>query len=177
MQTNVIEAIKATAALHRLDAMLIMRVVIVESAGNPWAWNPEPRYRYFWDMRVNRPFRTITAEEQRDEFPPIDFRAISGDNDQEWWAQQASWGLMQVMGAVAREHGFRGSYLTELLESVTGLHYGCLHLGAMLRWADGDVERALAAYNGGTGGNARRPFRNAEYAEHVLGTPAELLEV
>jgi soluble lytic murein transglycosylase-like protein len=42
----------------------------------------------------------------------------------------------------------------------------------LLRWADGDEERALAAYNGGKGGNSVRPFRNAAYAAKVLARRA-----
>ena len=106
--------IQSAAARHALPELLVIAVVEVESAGNSWAWNPEPRYRYLWDVKRGRPFRPLTEAERASEIPPDDFSCIAGDRDQEWWGQQASWGLMQVMGAVAREHGFRGPYLTEL---------------------------------------------------------------
>ena len=93
----------AKAAAHGLPPLLITALVEQESAGDPYAWNPEPRYRYLWDVKRNAPFRTPTEAERASEIPPHDFPTLGGDRDQEWWGQQASWGLMQVMGAVARE--------------------------------------------------------------------------
>lgn len=153
---------------HGLNVDVVERLIVVESGGNAWAWNPEPAYRYLWNVRTNVPFRALTANEGLEEAPPHDFHALVGDPDQEWWAQQASWGLMQVMGAVAREHGFSGNYLSELCDPLVGLEYGCRHLAADLRWANGNVAQALAAYNGGRGGNAMPPFRNAAYAAKIL---------
>src|SRR5688572_17064220 len=91
---------------HGLPATLVFGVCAVESSDNPYAWNPEPKYRYLWDVRRNKPFRALASYEVDSKVPPSDFFGKSGDRDQEWWAQQASWGLMQVMGAVARERGF-----------------------------------------------------------------------
>src|SRR5687767_808548 len=93
---------------HGLDPRLLRAQVLQESGGNTWAYNPEQRYRYFWNVKLWKPFREVTDPECSSEFPPVDFPTLAGDRDQEWWAQQASWGLMQVMGAVAREHGLRG---------------------------------------------------------------------
>jgi hypothetical protein len=135
-----------------LDPNLVEAVVLTESGGVPWAYNPEPPYRYLVDVRTGRPFRPLTTAEIVSEVPPLDFPCLGGARDQEWWGQQASWGLMQVMGAVAREHGFRGVYLTELCAVATGLHYGCKHLAAQLAWARGHVNKALGAYNAGRGG-------------------------
>ena len=104
-------------------------------------------------------------------FPPADFRALEGDPDQEWWGQQASWGLMQIMGAVARELGFAGLYLPALCDPALNLTYGCQKLQLELEWAKGDVRAALAAYNGGRAGNAPGgPLRTAAYAEKVLAS-------
>ena len=59
---------------------------------------------------------------------------------------------MQVMGAVARERGFRGPFLTELSEVEANLFWGCAHLGHLLEWANGDIHKTLASYNAGQGG-------------------------
>jgi hypothetical protein len=142
-------AIGKAAIKHQLEIGLVRGVVHVESSGDPHAWNPEPRYAYLWDVRHWRPFRRLNGHEAASCMPPADFPTLAGDRDQEWWGQRASWGLMQVMGAVAREHGFRGPYLTALCQVETGLHYGCLHLARLLRGAKGDVGLALARYNGG----------------------------
>lgn len=141
---------------HRVPAELAQAMVQVESSGDPCAWNPEPHYRYLWDVAKKAPFRKLTEAEIASERPPADFPFLAGDRDQEWWAQQASWGAMQVMGAVAREHGLRTPYLTILCaDPGVGLHYGCLHLATLYKrhqtWP-----AAVRAYN--TGSPAESPL-------------------
>ena len=173
-------AIALAAGRSALDPLLLQALVEQESNYRQYAWNPEPRYHYLWDVRARRPFRAITVAEIRSEFPPPDFYAPPGvAPDAEWWGQQTSWGLTQVMGAVARERGFAGDFLTELLDVETNLAYGARHLAGLIAWAErrgasaaADVRlaAALAAYNGGTGGNEpdAAPDRNAAYAHAVL---------
>lgn len=141
--------IVSIATLHGLDPLLVEAVVTKESSGNPFAWNPEPQYRYLWDVKKNAPFRALTAAEGLSEIPPADFPFLAGDRDQEWWGQQASWGLMQVMGAVAREHGYRDPYLPSLCQPVQGLAYGCKHLAKAIKRTAGATDRALSIYNSG----------------------------
>lgn len=137
---------------HSLDAALVAALIRVESGGNTWASNPEPPYHYLWDVKKKRPFRGLSIVEATSMFPPRDFYALSGDTDQEFWNQRTSWGLMQVMGAVARERGFTGPYLTELCDPVLNLSIGAAHLSAALAWAKGDERLGLASYNAGRGG-------------------------
>jgi hypothetical protein len=144
-------AIEQVAPSHGLDPDLVEALVLTESAGNPWAWNPEPRYRYLVHARTRRPW-PLTAHEAASKFPPPGFPALAGDPDNEWWGQQASWGLMQVMGAVAREQGYAEPYLPALCDVMTNLQIGCRHLAGHLAWANGDIDKALRAYNGGRGG-------------------------
>lgn len=152
-----------------LDPILLVAQVTVESGGNPFAWNPEPQYRYFWDVRQRKPFRPLDPSEIASEVPPKDFYALDGDADQEWWAQQASWGLGQIMGAVARELGFVGVYLTELVDPDLNLRLMCKKFAGELQWARGDVRSALASYNGGRKNNAPGGvLRNDAYALKVL---------
>jgi Transglycosylase SLT domain len=56
-------------------------------------------------------------------------------------ARSISWGLMQVMGQVAREHGFAGKFLCALCEPAAGVTMGCVVLAAKIALA----ERELAA--------------------------------
>lgn len=173
------------AGKHGIDPDLGSGLVEQESAYDQYAYNPEPRYRWFWDVKQKKPFRAVTDAELAAKFPPHDFPSMPGtDNDQEWWAQQASWGLTQIMGAVARERGFLGTYLTELTNPQINLDYGFEHLALLFKWAEsrytgqqsggGKVRAvrlsALAAYNGGTKGNApfNVPLRNKTYALAVL---------
>lgn len=162
---------------YGLDHTVIAAQVQVESGGNHWAWNPEPRYRYLWDVRHSRPFRPLTDTERASEAPPADFFSLAGDLDQEWWGQQASWGLLQIMGAVAREHGFAEPYLTELLDPSHNLDLGCRHLKGLMVWAKGNIEQALAAYNGGQKSNSRPPYRNQAYADKVLSRRTQIQEL
>lgn len=173
-------AVERYAAISVLDPNLVHAIIQQESDEDPTAWNPEPRYRYFWNVRTQAPFRLVTTAEIASETPPKDFPSLAGDPDQEWWAQQASWGLMQIMGAVAREHGFRAAYLTRLVtDPETNIAIGCVHFARLLAWAGtytakADDPRAiagaLAAYNGGKVGNAptAATLRNGEYARQVL---------
>lgn len=159
----------AHAATSRgLEADLIEAQVLVESSGRPWPWNPEPRYRYLWNVATGKPFRALTAEEQTSEIPPPDFPMPTGvDRDAEWWGQQASWGLMQIMGALARERGWKGADFPELCRVDLNLQIGCSIMADLFRWAKGDRVQALAAYNGGRGG-WQLPGPKA-YAAKVIG--------
>jgi len=64
-----------------------------------------------------------------------------------------SWGVMQVMGQVAREFGFKEPSLTELCDPATGIEFGCRILAARLARSKGDVSAALLAWNGGADAN------------------------
>lgn len=147
------KAIKMHADSARLPIHLVRAVVMVESAGNQWAWNPEPHYRYLVDATTGQPFRALTPAERASETPPDDFPSCPGlpdDRDAEWWGQQASWGLMQVMGAVAREYGYK-DWHPRLCDIHAGLQYGCAHLSALRdrHYARHGWAGVLAAYNTG----------------------------
>jgi soluble lytic murein transglycosylase-like protein len=87
------------------------------------------------------------------------------------WAGQiprrvsSSYGLMQVMYPVAREHGFPGDP-EGLFAPETNLQVGCQVLLKLFTWADGDIPKALAAYNGGKG-NWTAPVPQ-EYSRRVM---------
>jgi soluble lytic murein transglycosylase-like protein len=66
---------------------------------------------------------------------------------------------MQVMGQVARESGFDGSFLSSLCDPENGLAVGCKVLRKKLDAARGDTTQALLAWNGGS---------NAAYPAQVL---------
>lgn len=143
------------AVVAGLDPALVKAIIEQESSWESWAWNPEPRYRFLMNVRLWIPFRSLTPEERASEIPPPDFPVLMGDRDQEWWGQQASWGLMQIIGGVARECGFKGPYLPELLNPEINLRFGCRHLIKKLKAAGQDVIKALLAWNGG--GNPNYP--------------------
>lgn len=144
---------KRHADAHGLPVALVAAIASYESSSNPAAWNPEPKYRWLWNVKLNKPFRTLTSAEISAASPPKDFPCLVGDRDQEWWAQRASWGLMQVMGACAREHGCREPYLTMLVRDENlGMEFGCRVLAALRdRFLKAFGWRGVVAgYNAGT---------------------------
>lgn len=148
-----LEELPVPLAAVAVPASLVKAVIVVESGGNTWAFNPEPKWKWFWDCRRGKPFRAVTDTEVASEKPPKDFLAPVGgvDPDAEWWGQQASYGLMQPMGAVARENGFTGKFLSELHDPAVNIAIGVRHLANYARryldkygWPG-----VLRAYNGG----------------------------
>ncbi len=141
-------------ARYTLPGPIVLALVQVESGYCPDAWNPEPRYNYLWDVKANRPFRRLTSVELASKYPPKDFPAPPGvDPDAEYWGQQASWGLGQIMGANARGLGYQGRFLPGLAASASeGLLYALLHL-AKLRdrfFSVAGWPGVVAAYNAGS---------------------------
>ena len=158
------DLIISAADRYKVPRPLALAVTEQESAFDSWAWNPEPKYRYLWDVLMNKPFRKLTPAEDASEIPPMDFKSYHGvPVDAEWWGQQASWGPMQVMGAVARERGFMGRFLSQLCDPEIGIEIGCRHLGIYLRRFK-DPFPTLEAWNGGPGAVGKNP----KYAREVL---------
>ena len=136
----------ANAFKGPLETDLILAVIWQESLpiGNPWSFRYESRYQYFYDAGSKRALydKTRSVAENREAAA-----AVVGVT--EFNQQSASWGLMQVMGAVARELGMEG-YLTRLCDPNVGVKYGCKHLINFYNRAGGDLRAALWRYNGGS---------------------------
>jgi hypothetical protein len=161
--------IDVVAPQYQLPPDLVAAIVQVESAGDRFAMRHEPAYPWLWDMRNNRPFRLHGDAGARR--PPAEFPSPHGATAlTEWIGQQTSWGLMQVMGAVAREFGFKGHF-PGLCDPLEGLHYGCKLLvrlrdryHAMHGWAG-----VVDAYNDGTS----RIERDFDYPHKVAAVSPE----
>lgn len=126
--------IRETAGRHNLPVGLVHAIVQVESGGDPWAVRFEPDFkRLYLDGRAWKVFGAIS-------------------HDTEVMLRATSFGLMQVMGQVAREKGFEGVWLTQLCSPGFGLEYGCRQLRTMReRWlAAAGWDGVIAAYNAGT---------------------------
>ena len=70
------QEIRAAAGRHGLDARLVAAVVWQESSFVTYAWNPEPRYRYLWDVAKRRPFRAPEAIMPQDHSAPVRRQAV-----------------------------------------------------------------------------------------------------
>jgi soluble lytic murein transglycosylase-like protein len=133
---------RKAAAAQSLDPALVCAVIEQESSWNPWAMRYEPLFfaKYVASLYTNN---KVSASEA--------------------YARGFSWGLMQVMGQVARESGFDGAFLSELCDPQQGLAVGCKVLRKKFDAMAGDTTRALLAWNGGANPNyaaqvlARRP--------------------
>lgn len=162
--------IRDAASAAGLPLPLVQAIVAVESGGRTYAYNPEPHYRYLWNVAENKPFRTLTPAERASERPPADFPRPAGvARDAEWWAQQASWGLMQVMGGTARWLGFMGPDLAALCEPRIGMKWGCAYLERLVK-RYGSLQDAVSAYN--QGAPAKGPdgkYLNQGYVDKVIG--------
>lgn len=129
---EMIDLARQIACEHSLDPALVCAVIEQESAWSPWAVRYEPSFL----SRYVAPLYTagkLSATEA--------------------YTRAMSWGLMQVMGQVAREFGFKEASLPELCEPATGIEFGCRILATRLSRARGDVPSALLAWNGGADAN------------------------
>ena len=78
-----------------------------------------------------------------------------------------SWGLMQVLGAVARERGLRSKYLSALTEPMIGIRFGCAHLAWFRDKKGYSGDDMIAAYNAGSPRKKNGIYVNQGYVDKV----------
>lgn len=156
--------IRNAAEAHGIDAFTLAAIVDVESRGMAGAVRREPVYWHPWDISANAPFRRIGAGEAASGTAPSDFPG----GQHEWTGQRTSYGLAQIMGAVARERGFRGSW-EALLDPETNLDLACAHL-QHLRSTGKDEFAIVAAYHAGDPESAH----GVRYAHRVFERAVEM---
>jgi soluble lytic murein transglycosylase-like protein len=119
---------RKAAASNSLDPSLVCAIVEQESSWNPWAIRYEPMFfiKYVAPLYTNN---KVSASEA--------------------YARGFSWGLMQVMGQVARENGYTEPFLSSLCDPADALEIGCRVLRKKFEAAAGETTRTLLAWNGG----------------------------
>lgn len=128
---------------HGLPRGLVKAVVMAESAYDTFAIKFEPQYRWF-------------------------FGNVAAMSPTEKSGQATSWGLMQVMGAVAREYGYAGS-LVKLSVPEIGIEYGCLHLKRFHQRYPENWQDVIASYNAGSPRvGLQGKYTNQVYVDKVL---------
>jgi len=125
---------RTIAAQRSLDPALVCAVVEQESSWDTFAIRYEPAFR----TRYVVPLALPASEEI---------------------ARSISWGLMQVMGQSARQHGFTAKSLAALCDPAAGLAIGCAVLASKIAQASGEVAHALQLWNGGA---------HPDYAAEIL---------
>lgn len=110
-----------------VEPALALAIAETESSFDPLACRYEPIFRWT-NPKAERPKNsTIETEIQH---------------------QKTSWGLMQVMGIVARENGLRG-WITQLTQPEVGAEFGCRVIKKKLEKYS-DLDSAISAYNAGS---------------------------
>lgn len=138
--------IKQASLDTQIEPKYIAAIIYEESKGNPWSFRYEPAFykRYLEGKDLKKIAGYLPPE-----IPPT--RVTEKE------ARACSWGLMQIMGQTAREHGFEGRYLTELLDPVVNICLGARIFAA--KWKPGEpLETGLLRWNGGA---------DKEYPERV----------
>lgn len=149
--SDITALIHTVAKSYALDPLLVEAICITESSKNPYATRYEPGWSYFTkiDHYAKRCVPAITSETER--------------------VQQAmSWGLMQIMGSVARELGFIDN-LSMLVVPEVNLKLGCRHF-IRLKREGYTVNDQIAAYNAGSARKAANGlYVNQQYVDKVVG--------
>lgn len=139
-----------TADQYKLPIKLVKAIVQVESDGNAWA------IRYEIDF-----YTRYVAGKHYKVFPGCSFTT-------EGQMRACSFGLMQIMGQVARELGFDRPFLTELCNPAIGLEWGCKKLVQQIERYNGNLESVVAAYNAGSARHdASGRLHNQVYVDKV----------
>lgn len=135
-----------SAESFRLDANLIRSIISTESSGITTATRFEPNWHYFNNVQSFADKLGIPREEEEKK-------------------QATSWGLMQVMGGVARDLGFTDD-ISMLLVPDIGIFYGSKKLRQLFdRY--GDEDKVVSAYNQGSPKEKNGMFLNQRYCDRV----------
>ena len=143
LKPEILALVDPAAKKNGLDFWTLVAQIEKESSGNPLAMRHEPDFRWFYPRGAHP-----TGDE-------LEF-------------QRSSWGLLQIMGATARELGYTvpatpwpSSPLK--LDPATALDLGCRYLAADLK-RYGNLRDALSAYNAGHA----TPDNFGAYVEPIL---------
>lgn len=143
------------AAIHSIDPTLVASVIMVESSGRPAAIRFEKNFR--WTLHIHH---------------FADMNNIT--HDTELMLQKSSFGLMQVMGAVARELGYQKN-LSKLIEPKMGIEYGCKKLRQLFDKHGSKLDDVIASYNAGSPRfDENGEYVNARYVKKVRKYMREL---
>lgn len=143
---------------------LVVCMVIQESGGDPNATRPEPT---FYRRYIERPLK------QGKPLPGFMPKGLSqAEYTRELNNRAISWGLLQVMGQVARELHYRGRYLETLKDPAINLDVGCRFLRRLQSRYGTDERAMLLRWNGGADPNYPDEVRawksSSKYSELYL---------
>ena len=138
------------AKTYGLDPNLVMAIIHTESRNDPNAMRYERGYRYL--VNFNSPLVSGSTEKMQ---------------------QSTSWGLMQIMGATARDMGCKEPWLNCLLDPETNIKYGCQHLARLIK--KHGVRGGVSSYNQGSPRkDVNGELINVAYVNKVMDKMKEL---
>jgi soluble lytic murein transglycosylase-like protein len=151
MFNEIFELINEYADQYGIPRKIVYGVCKKESAFDQFACRFEPAYRWLFQYdKVH---------------PPI------CSHDTEKILQMTSIGLMQVMGGVYREYGYKG-WLSALFASPEQqIMYGCRHLAGKIKKYG--LTKGIAAYNSGSPIMINGRLKNQDYVDDVLAFAEE----
>lgn len=139
--------IRSVSNLVGVDPDLACAIAEKESAFDEWAVRYEPGWKYVYNTEMFARKCNISAlTEER--------------------LQMHSFGMMQIMGTVAREQGFNGNLL-ELTKPEIGLKFACLKLRDLSRRYPKQAD-AISSYNQGSPRKLNGKYLNQKYVDDVL---------
>lgn len=145
---EIIRTLRRASVSASIPTPLAIAICQVESAGDQYAVRFEPQWKYFYRVEHFAQLCRITR-------------------DTEYALQAMSFGLMQVMGSVAREMGHTGN-LIQLCEPAIGAKYGCMKLADLIRKYN-SISDAVAAYNAGSPRRTQDgKYVNQQYVDKVI---------
>lgn len=140
-------ALEDICSYYDIVPALVKAIIKTESDFVNYAVRYEPNYKWLYN--------------------PQDFYKLNNISlDTETILQKCSFGLMQIMGAVAREYGFKDNLLKLTIPEV-GIEYGCKHLKKFITKYN-NIPDAISAYNQGSPRKKNGDYENAAYVAKVL---------
>jgi soluble lytic murein transglycosylase-like protein len=133
--------------IYRIDPFWVKAIISTESQWNRYALRYEPEYNYLYN-----PKKYIG--------PNISYST-------ELCCQRISWGLGQIMGALAREQGHEG-VMSTLLDPPINIRHICIRLDTLKKYS-AESDFIFAGYNAGPGGMHKIDghFFNQKYVDTI----------
>lgn len=150
-------AIHEKARLFKIDPNLLKAICQVESSLDPFAMRFEKNYIYLHEVREWS-------------------KKFNVSNETEGALQKFSYGLGQVMGAVAREYGYDEPLALLCADWKQALHFSAQHFAKFLKRYK-KTDDAIAAYNAGAPRKTDGFYKNQPYVDKVLRAYKKIMSV
>jgi hypothetical protein len=148
--TTLKSAIESESQRHKVPQDIVEAIIFQESV----ACSDEPRYA----IRFEEGFYEKNLRDRGIKFmsgflPSANHAMHMPSLFDEKVLRACSYGYMQILGETARVIGFKGQYLTELLDTESNIYWGCYYLSKCMRAfrslpEHDQVFQALTRYNG-----------------------------